>query len=135
MPVVSTVKEIATPRIVSVDSEESVRTAAALMSGKNIGCLMVTQSGKPAGIVTERDILRKVTAGGKDPGSTKVKAVMSSPLIVIDGRASLADATILMIEKQIRHLFVSEGGKITGIFTDRDVERQVFEIFSTLGNL
>jgi CBS domain-containing protein len=135
LPVVSTVKEIATPKIISVESEETVRAAAGLMSEKNIGCLMVTQSGKPAGIVTERDILRKVTAGGRDPASTRVKAVMSSPLIVIDGKASLADATLLMIERKIRHLFVSEGGRIVGIFTDRDVERQVFEIFSTLGNL
>jgi CBS domain-containing protein len=132
---VTSVKEIAKKKIFSIEEGESVRSAAQSMFKDDVSSLMVTSSGRPLGIVTERDILRRVIVKGIDPAKTSVKAIMSSPLITIKPDASLADATILMHLKKVRHLFVVDGGKVVGIFTDRDILLQVFELFTTLGRL
>ncbi len=135
MPLVKTLKNIATREIVSIEADQTVKSAARLMSKRGIGSLMVTSNGKPVGIVTERDILTRVIAEGVEPAKAQVKAVMSSPLITIKEDASLADATILMHLKKIRHLFVVDGGQVVGILTDRDLQLQVFEYFTALGQL
>jgi CBS domain-containing protein len=132
---VKTLKNIATREIVSIEADQTVKSAARLMSKRGIGSLMVTSNGKPVGIVTERDILTRVIAEGVEPAKAQVKAVMSSPLITIKEDASLADATILMHLKKIRHLFVVDGGQVVGILTDRDLQLQVFEYFTALGQL
>jgi len=135
LPLVKTLKNIATREIVSIEADQTVKSAARLMSKRGIGSLMVTSNGKPVGIVTERDILTRVIAEGVEPAKAQVKAVMSSPLITIKEDASLADATILMHLKKIRHLFVVDGGQVVGILTDRDLQLQVFEYFTALGQL
>jgi CBS domain-containing protein len=135
LPVVASVKNIARQKIFSIEESESVKSAAQTMFKDDVSSLLVTSGGKPVGIVTERDILRRVIVKGIDPAKTAVKAIMSSPLITIKSDASLADATILMHLKKVRHMFVVDGGKVVGIFTDRDVMLQIFEIFTMLGQL
>jgi len=135
LPLVTSVKEITNAKIFSIEEGESVKSAARSMFEHDASSLMVTSNGKPVGIVTERDILRRVTVKGINPAKTPVKAIMSGPLITIKSDASLADATILMHLKKVRHLFVVDGGKVVGIFTDRDLLLQVFELFTTLGQL
>jgi signal-transduction protein with cAMP-binding, CBS, and nucleotidyltransferase domain len=135
LPLLTSVKEIANKKILSIEEAESVKSAAQSMLKNDVSSLMVTSNGKPVGIVTERDVLRRVTVKGIDPVKTSVKGIMSSPLITIKSDASLADATILMHLKKVRHLFVMDGGKVVGIFTDRDLLLQVFELFTTLGQL
>jgi signal-transduction protein with cAMP-binding, CBS, and nucleotidyltransferase domain len=135
LPLLTSVKEIANKKILSIEEAESVKSAAQSMLKNDVSSLMVTSNGKPVGIVTERDVLRRVTVKGIDPVKTSVKGIMSSPLITIKSDASLADATILMHLKKVRHLFVMDGGKVVCIFTDRDLLLQVFELFTTLGQL
>ena len=135
MPLVKTLKTIATRKIVSIEAGQTIANAAQLMAKQGIGSLMVTSDGKPVGILTERDILTRVVAEGVEPAKTYVRAVMSSPLITIQENASLADATILMHLKKIRHLLLVDDGKIVGILTDKDIELQVFEYFTALGQL
>jgi CBS domain-containing protein len=76
-----------------------------------------------AGILTERDILRKVVAKGIDPSKLKGCDIMSKPLVTVPSRTTLDVASRVMTEKGIRRLLVTEGNKIIGIVTTRDVTR------------
>lgn len=132
MAITLTVKSIAKPNIISLDRSRSVKEAAGLMVKNNIGGLVVTESGKYVGIVTERDILKKVVANTSFPPTTKLSDVMSSPLITIDARAGLGEAMALMVEKKIRRLLVKEDGKIVGLFTQRDLQDSILGVFRSL---
>ena len=129
-----TVRTIAKP-VVSLDGARTVREAAELMLEKNIGSVAVSDLGVLVGMVTERDILRKVTARSKDPDNVKLKEIMSSPLIMINASEGLGEATSLMLQKGIRRLLVAENGKIIGIFTQRDLQEKVLDVFVSISNL
>ncbi len=121
--------------IISLDKAKTVKDAAALMVSNDIGSVVVISSDQPIGIVTERDILKKVTFPSKDPSSVKLESIMTSPLITIDVDASLGEATMVMTEKKIRRLLVTEKGKIIGIFTQRDLQNKVLDIFMSLNDI
>jgi len=106
---------------VTVDESASVSSAAELMSDRDLGSLIVTSKGLPVGIVTERDMLRKVIADARDPGSTKVGDIMSSPGVSIEHDRTLNQAIDLMNRRRVRRILVTENGKVVGIFTQRDV--------------
>ncbi len=129
MPISITVKELANGDIISLDKEKSVWDVVQLMSERNIGAVVITDSGTPTGIVTERDVLKKIVLKGMDSRSVKSGEIMSAPLITIQSGASLGEATQLMIDKRIRRLLVVDGGKIIGIFTERDLQRRTFDAF------
>ncbi len=112
---------IARRQLIDVDENSSVLDAAASMVKGNRGSVTVTRSGERVGIVTERDLLRKVLAKGLDPRSTKVKEVMTIPPVTIDKGRPLREAVDLMNRKGIRRMLVTENGKIVGIFTFRDI--------------
>ena len=84
------VKDIMTKDVVSIGVDNSVFEAAELMSSNQLGCLVIMDGEVPVGIVTERDIVRRVCAK-KLPGETKVSEIMSKSLITIDPDASLKE--------------------------------------------
>jgi CBS domain-containing protein len=97
-----------------------------------IGSVIVGDGGKFVGIVTERDLLEKVIAAGKDPAKITLGEVMSSPLITVETGAGLGEATSLMLQKNVRRLIATENGKIVGIFTQRDLQGKVYDVFRSL---
>jgi CBS domain-containing protein/DNA-directed RNA polymerase subunit RPC12/RpoP len=115
---------IARRELVTIDQDGSVLDAARLMVEKSRGSVLATASGKPVGILTERDILKKVVAKSMDPSSTKVKEVMTSPPVTIDYNAPLREAIDLMVRKGLRRMLVTQDGEIVGIFTMRDIVKQ-----------
>jgi len=114
------VDSVARRDLVTIDEDASIALAAKLMRDRNLGSLVVTGKGLPVGIVTERDMLR-VLADARDPRSTKVKDIASSPGVSIDHDRSLNQAIDLMNRRRVRRMLVTENGKIVGIFTQRDV--------------
>src|SRR3989337_4297767 len=96
------VKDIMSPDVVTIAPEASMAEAAGIMGEKHIGSLIVTKYDTPVGIVTERDLLRKVLALGKDLREEKVEAVMSYPLITIGPTAKIKEAAQMMIRKKGR---------------------------------
>ena len=131
MKVTYAVRNIMTKDIVSVESTTRVNDTIKLMVEKDIGSVVVTREGQIAGILTERDVLRKCCPQTE---CTTVKAgdIMSSPPVTIDGGAAVGEAADLMADKKIRRLLVTEGGKIHGIITERDVMRATLDVFKTL---
>ena len=102
-----------------------VSDAARLMKSSDKDSLIVFDLGRAAGIVTERDIIRKVTAEGKDPMRVHVSDIVSSPLITIHPDSTAQEAASLMLEKKIRHLPVVKDNRLLGIITLQDFAKQV----------
>ena len=103
-PISINVGSIAKRKIISLDIKKTVKDAAKVMVNSDIGAVVVSDSGKLVGIVTERDILRKVTATSRDASSIRLGSIMSSPLVTIEASQGLGEATSLMLEKKIRRL-------------------------------
>ncbi|MBW2983945.1 CBS domain-containing protein [Candidatus Woesearchaeota archaeon] len=114
------IREIMTS-IKKTSADTTVSDAAKLMDAKIIGGLLIEEEGKVIGIVTERDVLRKIVAKGRDPTTTLVKDIMSTPLITIDPEKSLEEANEIMAQKNIRRLPVESNGSIVGMITIRDI--------------
>lgn len=117
------VREIMTPSIISVEGSSTVSEAAKVMVEREVGSVIVTEGNRPVGILTERDILKRVVVRGLDPLKTKVREVMSSPLVTVSTDAYIVDAGRMMAEKNIRRLLVVEGDRPVGIITQKDVFR------------
>jgi signal-transduction protein with cAMP-binding, CBS, and nucleotidyltransferase domain len=119
--------------IVSVDQNSSVRQAIARMVEKNIGSVVITKGKEKVGIMTERDVLKKLCFD-PDCAEKKVSELMSSPLVTIEGKATVGRAADLMAEKGIRRLLVTKEGRIEGIITERDVMKATLEVFKILSD-
>lgn len=115
------VREVMTRPVITADVDIDVLTAAKRMALANVGCLIVVSGEKPIGILTERDLVKKVVAKATDPQTVKVGDVMSSPLVTISPEASLRDAASLMLKSRIKRLPVTSNGRLVGIITDTDL--------------
>lgn len=115
------VGEIAKRNLVTADVGASVASATKVMAEKNIGSIIITNDRLPVGIVTERDLVRKILAAGRDPSSTKVSEIMTPQPIAIEEERTVSEAIDLMTRKNIRRVLVTKNGEITGIFTQRDI--------------
>lgn len=131
----SIVADIMSSPVVTLDGEVNVRDAALLMTDKRIGSIVVTERGQPIGIVTERDILERIVGPCKDPCETKMKEIMSSPLVTTSKETAILDAMRSMRERGISRLVVTDGG-MEGIVSEKDIIRAVsiasLTSFSTL---
>src|SRR3990170_772227 len=118
------VKEIMSRDIVTIAPEASMAEAVGIMGDRHIGSVIVTKYDTPVGIVTERDLLSKVLALGKDLREEKVEDVMSYPLITICPTAKIKEAAQKMIQKKGR-LAVFDCGKLVGVVTASDLIRSL----------
>ena len=101
--------------------EQMVLDVARLMVEHNIGAVPVVREGNLIGIFSERDLLKRVTAEGLDPATTRVGEVMTpEPLVVAPGD-SLEHCMVLMKQHSFRHLPVCERGRMIGIVSLRDI--------------
>jgi len=131
------VEDVMVESVITVDADSSVMKAVKIMNEHEIGCLVVTRKGKAVGIITERDLLRRVIAKSKNPSRIKVREIMTKPLIAGQPDMDLEDATRLMFEKKIKKLPVVEHGRLLGLITLTDVARfqpQMIKILKKLSN-
>ena len=115
-----------TRRILAVAVSSRVVDAARMLRDSKIGCLLVTTDedhDRYIGIVSETDLVRKVVAAEKDPSRIVVSEVMTAPLITIEIDRSAHDASDLMAERGIRHLAITDNGRIVGMLSVRDLLR------------
>jgi CBS domain-containing protein len=121
--------------VVTIDEKASVKEAADIMNQADISCIIATKKGKAAGIITERDILKRIVAEGKNAEKTKVKHVMSTPLITITSDTDLEEAARLMFEKKIKKLAVIDHNRLVGVVSLTDIARTQPSITKTLQKL
>ena len=110
--------------VFTLPADKTVRDAARLLRKTNVGSVIITQKGKAKGIITERDIVYKVIALGKDPVKTKLKSVMSRPLKVIKASDKVESAAMALRNNRVKRLpVVDRNGRLVGIITEGDLLR------------
>lgn len=107
--------------IETIDAAASSRDAARRMESKKIGSVMISEDGAYVGIVTESDLVRKVVGYGLSPLTTPAGAIMNTPIVDIDISRSIPEVNEIMATKGVRHMAVTEKGKIVGILSIRDL--------------
>jgi CBS domain-containing protein len=116
-----TVNEVMTSDPRTVSPQDSVADAARAMRDADVGALVVVQEGKATGIVTDRDIVVRAIADGRDPAGTPVADVASEASVTVSPDGSAAEAARLMREHDIRRLVVVQGGRPAGIVSIGDL--------------
>jgi CBS domain-containing protein len=119
---VSDILETKGATVLGVEGSSTVLEAITKMVDGNVGSLLVTEGGRLAGIVTERDYLRRVTLEGRDERTTPVREIMSSPIVYTTPDSSIDECMAVMTERRIRHLPVlDEAQKVVGVISIGDV--------------
>ena len=117
------VKSFMVPRekFITVERDMDVQTAARIMRDRGIGSLFVTNGKEIVGILTDTDMVRRVVAAGADTQKTTVEQIMSAPILTIEESKTVLDANDLMAQTHIRHLGVTQDGKLVGMISVRDL--------------
>jgi CBS domain-containing protein len=118
--------------VLEIDGDSSVLEAVQLMVENNVGSLLVTVDDEVAGIVTERDYLRRVTLEGRTE-EAPVREIMSAPLVVATAETTVDECMAMMTDRRIRHIPVVEDEKVVGLVSIGDLVKfksklQSFEI-------
>ncbi len=117
----ATVGQLMTKDISVISEESSIQEAASRMQKERIGSLLVEKEQDYTGIITETDVVQAVAEQPEVMGQLTVKSVMSSPIITIERKLSPHYARDVMADRKIRHLAVTEEGKIVGVLSVRDL--------------
>ncbi len=115
------VRDIMVSDVKTINKDATIKEAATMMSEYRIGSLIVVEDSRVVGIITERDVMKKVVAESKDATKTTVKEVMEKEVIMIRPDTDIEDAVEIMMEKQIKKLPVVEGNALVGIITTLDI--------------
>ncbi len=118
-------REIMVTNVITIEHDKSAQDAAKLMAEHNIGSLVVIRDGGPIGIVTERDLVRKVCTRDIPSSRIPLQEVMSSPLISTEPDMTIETAVQRMVNKRIRRLPILDKGKIVGIVTETDLVKHL----------
>jgi CBS domain-containing protein len=105
----------------TITADQSVLEAAREMVASNIGAVPVLRDGELVGIFSERDIMKRVVAAGRDPARTRVSEVMTADPLTVDIREGIEHCMMLMKEHGFRHLPICDGKKLKGIVSLRDI--------------
>jgi len=116
-------KDVMIEDVITVGEKATVKEAVELMNKHEIGCLIVVKKKKPTGIVTERDMLKRILLESKNPEKSKVNDIMSKPLIVGKPQMPIEDAVKLMFKRNIKKLPVAENDHLVGLVTLTDLVR------------
>ena len=129
------VKDVMVKEVITIDENATLKEAAKVMNKFEIGCLIAVRKGKAMGILTERDLLKRVIAEARDVTKTRVKDVMSSPLVVIEPGVDLEEAVKLMFQMKIKKLPVVDGKCLVGLVSLTDIARFQPQIIRILKQL
>jgi isocitrate dehydrogenase len=123
------VEEIMTSPVITVSASMPVEEALHLMREKKIHSVVVEsdQPGGSYGIMTQRDVLKKVVAADRPLFNVTVGNLMSSPLITVSPDTTIKQCSIIMLDANIRRAVVMKGGKLVGIVSDTDIFQSVEE--------
>jgi CBS domain-containing protein len=117
---------------INVDSSPSAFDVARLMAKDGVGSVVVVGEGnKPLGIITERDLLKKVSAQNKEARQIAAKDIMSSPLFTIKAIDSVETAAEAMVKNKVKRLvIVEQDGSIAGILSMSDIVKKLAKILT-----
>ena len=119
----TSIREVMTSEVKACEPNTTVAEAAKLMAKEDIGPVPVVEEGRLTGIVTDRDIVVRVVAEGRDPNSTTVGEIASSDLVTVSPDDDLDAALQQLARKQVRRIPVVEGDRLVGIVAQADIAR------------
>lgn len=117
------VEDVMVKEVIKIEESVTIKEAAELMNKYEIGCLIAVKKGKVSGILTERDLLKRVVAEAKDASKLRVRDVMTSPLVVAEPKMDLGEAVRLMFQMKIKKLPVVEDKRLVGLVSLTDIAR------------
>ena len=129
------VRDIMSKDVKVVRPDSSLKEVVATMNKFDIGSIVVVQGDRPVGIITERDILRRIVEPCLAPETLAARQVMSSPVLTINQTASIDEAAKLMAKKRVKKLPVMDKQKLVGIVTLTDIVIKVPTMLSILEEL
>jgi CBS domain-containing protein len=122
------ITELMSPNPCAIDADKPVAYAAKMMKEEDVGLAPVVEGQQLVGTLTDRDIVVRVVAEGKDPQSVTVREVASTDLVTIDPQQDLDEALTLMASKQVRRLpVVEQDGRLVGVLAQADIAREAKE--------
>jgi CBS domain-containing protein len=119
----TSIKEVMTRDVRACEPNATVAGAAKVMAQEDVGPVPIVEDGRLIGIVTDRDIVVRVVAEGRDPNATTVSEIASTKLVTVSPDDDLDEALKLLAERQIRRLPVVEGDRLVGIVAQADIAR------------
>jgi CBS domain-containing protein len=114
------VKDVVT---LAMDENTSAMDAARIMNREGIGCLIAVHHGEVVGILTERDLLKKIVEECRDPKQTRISEIMTKEVVVGSPDLQLVEATRLMFENRIKKLPIVDKNGLVGLITLTDIAR------------
>jgi CBS domain-containing protein len=129
------VQDIMSKDVQVVRPDTSIQEVVATMSKFDISSIVVVQSKRPVGIITTRDVLSKVVVQCLAPRALTARQIMSSPLVTIDGAATVEEAAKLMAQRHVKTLPVMDNDTLAGVLTFTDIVFQVPAMLSILRSL
>ena len=127
------VRDVMSSPVVTMGENETSNQAASNMDKNNLGAVIVQNKvGKPIGIITERDIVKRVVAKNLKPDTIEAKEIMTTPLVTIEPEASITDAARRMTRLDIRRLGVIYKGNLVGIISSKDILGVMPELIETM---
>jgi len=129
------VKDLMYTNVNVFENESSALEVVKAMSDCDVDYVIVVQSRKPTGIITERDVIVRMLTQGLDPNVVIARAIYTNPLVTIEETATVEEAAKLMKEWKIKHLPVTREGKIAGMLTYLDIAFNVPELLPAMKEL
>jgi CBS domain-containing protein len=122
------IRELMSSNPCAIDADKPVAYAAKMMKQEDVGLAPVVEGDRLVGTLTDRDIVVRVVAEGKDPQTVAVREVASTDLVTIDPQQDLDEALQLMASKQVRRLpVVEQDGRLVGVLAQADIAREAKE--------
>lgn len=115
------VRDIMQKNVITIESVKKAHDAAIILKEKGISFLVVVKEGKPIGIVSERDIVRKIVAENNDAQTTQLETIMSKNFKWVEPNASIESSVQKMLNNNIRRLVVLENENLAGVITQTDL--------------
>jgi CBS domain-containing protein len=115
------VRDIMQKNVITIESVKNAHDAAIILKEREISFLVVVKEGKPIGIVSERDIVRKIVADNNDAQTTQLEIIMSKNFKWVEPNASIESAVQKMLNNNIRRLVVLENENLAGVITQTDL--------------
>ncbi|UCG36985.1 MAG: CBS domain-containing protein [Candidatus Bathyarchaeota archaeon] len=129
------VRDVMSKNVRVVRPDTQVKEVVATMNKFNIGSIVVVQSSRPVGIITERDILKRIVEPCLAPETLRAREVMTTPVVTISDSASIEEAAKKMARKSIKKLLVMNSEKLVGMLTLTDIVTHVPHMLEILEEL
>lgn len=129
------VRDVMTENVRTVRPNSTITEVVRKMNKFEVGSVVVVDGEKPVGLITERDILRRVLEVTLAAEAMKAKEVMSSPLVTVGDEVTIEQAARIMADRRIKKLPVVKEGKLVGIVTSTDIVRSQPRMFELLGDI